>query len=88
MYSRIYWFLYRRREKILLVIFIAFFVFILFSKSQSKSSSKSAHVDKPKPQARHNQVRINRETYQIPEPCVNCPGENGAAVSLTVILLI
>ena len=84
MYSRLYWFLYRRRQKILLTIFIGFIVFVFFSKGQSKSRSNSSAVDKPKSQVRRNQVRINRETYQIPEPCVNCPGENGAAVFLTV----
>ena len=29
--------------------------------------------------------RINMQTYVPPPPCVGCPGENGAAVHLTVI---
>jgi hypothetical protein len=33
-------------------------------------------------------IRINRETYTIPEPCHGCPGEDGQGVQLNVIFVI
>jgi hypothetical protein len=29
-------------------------------------------------------TRINIDTYVSPEPCINCPGENGSAVIILV----
>lgn len=84
MYARLYWFLYRRRDRLLLILLVAFIVIVIYSKNQSKSPSNSPTIDKPKIPRRVNKVRINRETYQIPEPCRGCPGENGAGVTLTV----
>ncbi|UJR37273.1 hypothetical protein I4U23_029982 [Adineta vaga] len=50
----------------------------------SKSPSAPITEDKKeKRSARGETIRINRETYTIPEPCRSCPGENGAGVSLT-----
>ena len=88
MYTRLYWFFYRRRDRVLLTLFIAFIVIVVYSKSQSKSPSDSSSIDKPKAPRRLNKIRINRETYQIPEPCRGCPGENGSGVTLTVLILI
>src|ERR1700722_13178333 len=81
---RFFWFLYRRRNKFLTLIFIIFT--IIFFSYESKNDSSSAYttlIDKPKRILDLKKIRINRETYQIPEPCHGCPGENGAGVSLT-----
>jgi hypothetical protein len=82
----LYWFLYRRRNKFVIILFIV--VTILFFSYERKNDSSSVYtsvIDKPKQNNVQKKIRINRETYTIPEPCHNCPGENGGGVSLTVI---
>jgi uncharacterized protein YxeA len=82
----LYWFLYRRRNKFVIILFII--VTIIFFFYERKNDSSSAYIsvtDKPKKINIQKKIRINRETYKIPEPCHNCPGENGGSVSLTVI---
>jgi len=82
----LYWFLYRRRNKFVIILFII--VTIIFFFYERKNDSSSAYIsvtDKPKTINIQKKIRINRQTYTIPEPCHNCPGENGGSVSLTVI---
>jgi hypothetical protein len=82
----LYWFLYRRRNKFIILVFII--LTIIFFSYESKNDSSSAYsnaIDKPKRINNQKKIRINRETYTIPEPCSKCPGENGGGVSLTVI---
>jgi hypothetical protein len=82
----LYWFLYRRRDKLLLTLFIAFIVLFLFYESKNDSSNTyTTLVNRPKRDFFQKKIRINRETYEIPKPCLGCPGENGRGVSLTVI---
>ena len=57
----------------------------MYLNSNSKPSDQSKQNHRPKRNPNERKVRINRETYTIPEPCNGCPGENGAGVSLTVI---
>lgn len=81
-----YWYLYRRRNKFIIICFII--STILFFSYESKNDASSAYSkvnDRPKRSNNQSKIRINRENYQIPEPCRNCPGEDGAGVSLTVI---
>jgi hypothetical protein len=85
----LYWFLYRRRNKFLFLVFIIFtIIFFSYESKNNSSSSNSNVIDKPKRNNNPKKIRINRETYTIPEPCQNCPGENGGGVSLTVINII
>ncbi|CAF4748072.1 unnamed protein product [Rotaria socialis] len=79
----LYWFLYRRRNKLLLLLVAIFCVLFYFYgtdhhhhlTSQTKKQTKKTHVK--------SKIRINRDTYSIPEPCKGCPGENGQGVQLT-----
>jgi hypothetical protein len=77
--SYLYWFIYRRRNKFLILLMIIFC--ILFYSYHNDSSVNSQQIDKPKKNIKN---RINRETYTTPEPCQGCPGENGQGVQLTV----
>jgi hypothetical protein len=82
----LYWFLYRRRNKFLIILLFIFT--IIFFSYESKNDSSSAYsqvIDRPKRNLNQKKIRINRDTYKIPETCRNCPGENGGGVSLTVI---
>lgn len=84
--SHLYWFIYRRRNKVLITLISIFCIlFFLYGneqqvKSESQKSTRSVikHIPRKK-------VRVNRNTYTTPEPCHGCPGENGAGVQLTVI---
>ncbi len=82
----LYWLLYRRRNKfIILLVFIVTIIFFFYESSNDASSAYSKVYERPKRNANQKKIRINRETYQIPEQCRGCPGENGGGVSLTVI---
>jgi hypothetical protein len=82
----LYWFLYRRRNKLLIILlFIIIIIFFFYESSNDSSSAYSKAIDRPKRDINQKKIRVNRETYQIPEPCPSCPGENGGGVSLTVI---
>jgi polypeptide N-acetylgalactosaminyltransferase len=80
----LYWFLYRRRNKLLIILlFIIIIIFFFYESSNDSSSAYSKAIDRPKRDINQKKIRVNRETYQIPEPCQSCPGENGGGVSLT-----
>jgi hypothetical protein len=84
----LYWFIYRRRNKFIIILFIIItIIFISYgnnnnnnppSTSETLKSRRTRNLDEKR-------IRINRDTYKIPEPCHRCPGENGAGVSLSVI---
>lgn len=82
--SYLYWFIYRRRTKVLLCLMIIFCVVIYFHQNDSQPSSGAAS-----PRIERNvhgdKLRVNRETYSTPEPCRGCPGEDGQGVALTVM---
>jgi len=82
--SYLYWFIYRRRNKFLILLMIIFCILFYLYRNDSPVSSNisSLQTDKPK---RNNKIRINRETYTTPEPCRGCPGEDGQGVQLNVI---
>ncbi len=82
----LYWFLYRRRNKLIIILFIIFTILFFSYESKNNAPSESTTViDKPNRNREQKKARINRDTYTIPEPCLGCPGENGGGVSLTVI---
>lgn len=78
--SHLYWFLYRRRSKIFIGLFVLFIIAVVFYRNDrtttdEKSASKIFRFVR-------SGNRINRETYSIPPPCNGCPGENGQGVQL------
>jgi hypothetical protein len=61
---------------------------VIFYFHENNSSSFSTHkplIHKREINSIEKKIRINRETYTIPEQCQKCPGENGGGVVLTVI---
>ena len=74
--SYLYWFIYRRRNKCLLILIATFC--LLFYVYHDDAQVSTRQRGKPR------KSRINRETYTTPEPCNGCPGENGQGVQLTV----
>jgi hypothetical protein len=81
------WFLYRRRNKLIIIVFILFTIIFFFYESQNDSSATyTTLINKPKRDFFGRKIRINRETYVIPEPCRKCPGEYGSGVTLNVII--
>ena len=90
--SRLYWLLYRRRNKFLILLMIAFCIlFFVYQNDHEVSSTNKGEIldlkkDYPdKQNVAEKKIRINRETYKTPEPCKGCPGENGQGVQLSVI---
>ncbi|CAF1161265.1 unnamed protein product [Rotaria sp. Silwood1] len=82
--SHLYWFLYRRRNKLLIVLMTIFcIVFFFYGNEYKVSSENKKQKDKQKKIVEKQKIRINRETYTIPEQCRGCPGENGQGVQLT-----
>ena len=94
-----YYKLYRRR-KFIYIGLAAFGILVLLlnqspSNEQPKSGSKKEdeanhlnNLDYPDhpdhPVVENKKQRINMRTYVEPEPCLGCPGENGAGVHLSV----
>ena len=76
-----YYKLYRRRQYIFLVAFLVVLFFYFYTSSGGKPYSQNIQV---KTGDSFRRARINAETYQVPEPCSGCPGENGRAVYLSV----
>ncbi|CAF3344107.1 unnamed protein product [Rotaria socialis] len=77
--------IYRRgRNKYIYVAFIILTVIYFSHKTDNNSlPSFETIAEKQEKNVNEKRIRINRETYTIPEPCVGCPGENGQSVSLT-----
>ncbi|CAF1270040.1 unnamed protein product [Adineta steineri] len=82
--SHLYWFLYRRRNKFLILCIIIFCTLFYFHKNdtQQTSTTKDQSI-KLKNIQYGKKIRVNRDTYSTPEPCQGCPGENGQGVQLT-----
>lgn len=57
-------------------------IFLLMNQSTPNDNTKRDLLGKRDVDSRLS--RINMDTYKEPQPCLNCPGENGASVSLTV----
>lgn len=88
-----YYKFYRRRQYIYLIATIFGFLFIfnyrdslLPSFSSSSSSSRDSNARALGESG--DDSEINMLNYKPPEPCVDCPGENGQPVYLTVIPFI
>lgn len=80
----------RRRNRFIIFAILAFIVIYFFNQSGNGSYSSfeiEAEVHREVRSVNQKKPRINRETYTTPEPCHGCPGENGAGVHLTVIIL-
>ena len=73
-----YYRLYRRRHQIYLAIGLIL-VILVFTRNSSKDNSDHAAVLN-----KNGVPRINMQNYVPPPQCGDCPGENGAAVYLTV----
>ncbi|CAF1460935.1 unnamed protein product [Rotaria sp. Silwood1] len=74
----------RRRNRFVVILFLIFLIIYLFHDSNNNSSLSNTDLSSRKPRnIQEKKIRINRETYTTPEPCRQCPGENGAGVSLT-----
>jgi hypothetical protein len=84
--THIYWFVYRRRTKCLLVLLsIVAFTYVYYQHDRSIPSNEVHRSNEQRTsRVRERSVRINRQTYTIPAPCRDCPGENGQGVQLTV----
>ncbi|CAF1010915.1 unnamed protein product [Rotaria magnacalcarata] len=81
----LYWFLYRRRNKLLLLfvaIFCVLFYFYGTDHHHLTPTIKNRTIQTKKTHVK-SKILINRDTYSIPEPCIGCPGENGQGVQLT-----
>jgi len=86
--SYLYWFIYRRRNKFLILLMIIFCIsFFLYHNDNPASSGTKNQADKPRKIRSEKKIRINRETYTTPEPCRGCPGEDGQGVQLSVIFI-
>jgi hypothetical protein len=59
-------------------------IFFLYRNDQQISTEMKQPTDKPNKHFQEKKIRINRETYTIPAPCRDCPGENGQGVQLSV----
>lgn len=87
-----YYRFYRRRHSIYLAVAVILVLFVLFNRqdnSDTKDSSKKSGVFGKRDSdvvdgGRRGGARITIDTYQVPPSCNGCPGENGAAVHLTV----
>ena len=87
-----YYKLYRRRQYIYLGIFVVCILFLLSQKSQTNDDSGDGdsrkHIEE-NPNIPHMPLvrpRVNMQNYLQPPVCKGCPGENGGAVFLNVIL--
>jgi hypothetical protein len=89
-----YYKLYRRRYTIYTIITILFIIVLLNNNlnsiDESTNYDKNSHDSNNlnKNVKRFNNVRINMQNYVVPDPCNDCPGENGKAVYLSVNLII
>ncbi|CAF1565944.1 unnamed protein product [Adineta steineri] len=82
--SHLYWFLYRRRNKFLILCIIIFCTLFYFHKNDTQQTSKTKDQSIKLKNIEHGKkIRVNRDTYSTPEPCQGCPGENGQGVQLT-----
>jgi hypothetical protein len=81
-----YYKFYRRRYLIYVLTSILFVVIILNNNKPSDLdvSNRDQPVKKARNELRRSNERINMENYVEPEPCGNCPGENGKPVYLNV----
>lgn len=84
--SSLYWFLYRRRTKFLILLMTIFIFTVFFYQNEPKPTAAKSHGEQREKRdiLRESRTRINRDTYTTPEPCQGCPGENGQGVQLTV----
>jgi hypothetical protein len=73
-----YYKLYRRRRTIYIIIIVSTLLLFFLSKNNTFSSNLTDHKSKKHPKYRYN----------YPDPCINCPGENGKPVFLSVCLYI
>lgn len=80
--SYLYWFIYRRRNKFLILCLIIFCILFLLYRNDNNSTLPTSKLVKR--MINERKIRINRDTYSTPEPCHGCPGENGQGVQLTV----
>ena len=90
--------LYRRQHRIILILVLAIILISLFCIPKNENNfeadeefyvgnenkiSKNEKKEEIK-SVKRKKIRINIKNYLRPLPCVGCPGENGAAVNLTV----
>ncbi|CAF0806972.1 unnamed protein product [Rotaria sordida] len=84
LFRHLSWRLYRNRHRLVVILFITFFIiFFYYDNNKNSSITSTTLVKRQVRNINENKIRINRETYTIPEPCHGCPGENGASVSLS-----
>lgn len=89
-----YYKLYRRRKYIYFGILTLGIVVLILKSNSSNTYTNNVNdkVDEKnkdkdgEPHHPQKSQRINMKTYVEPEPCLGCPGENGAAVFLSVII--
>jgi len=75
-----YYRLYRRRHRIYLAVLAFSLIYFLVGHYESKKTIENTKID----QKLVARSRININTYKEPLPCTDCPGENGAGVTLNV----
>lgn len=84
MASHLYWFLYRRRNKVLITLLIIIGVFLYLFRNDTNLSKATEQFGARAARYIRSNARINRNTYTTPQSCQGCPGENGQGVALTV----
>lgn len=84
MASHLYWFLYRRRNKVFFIFLITIGVFVYLFRNDKNLSKVTEQLGARAARYIGSNGRINRDTYSTPQPCQGCPGENGQGVALSV----
>jgi hypothetical protein len=77
-----YYKLYRRRHRIYVAAFVIISLYFLIFHHDSQKNADKKSLGYREQELR---ARINIDTYKQPPPCNECPGENGAGVTLNVI---
>ncbi|CAF1407936.1 unnamed protein product, partial [Didymodactylos carnosus] len=95
MSPRLYWLIYRRRNKLILLVAVVFCIgFGYFHNENNKRERRDVKITEKKEFIKgtitvpvdnkvYKKSRITAENYQPPPPCNGCPGEMGRGVSLT-----
>ena len=83
-----YYKLYRRRNKIYIIIGVILIIYLYLDKNNSSGNERKDNLNDDLFEVFERRNVQPKKKYVPPSPCVGCPGENGAGVSLTVIILM
>ena len=82
-----YYKIYRRRNRLYIIIGVILLIFLYFDKDSSKDNERKDSLNDLDEVFKVIEEKFEhkpRKRYVQPDPCVGCPGENGEGVKLTV----